>query len=166
MGISSHWFTSLVAQRLKCLPGMQETRVRSWVGKIPWRRKWQPTTVLLPGESHGGRSRVGYSPWGRKELDTTERLHSLSLSHWFMWVSSMWTKVSLLFNRSSCLVLGILIKWCRNRGTLRSTHGNRGRTYIARVTYRLDFLSDKTWAMFSAWSLLNYVLFTSLVLLP
>ena len=29
-----------------------------WVGKIPWRRKWQPTPVLLPGESHGQRSRV------------------------------------------------------------------------------------------------------------
>ena len=33
---------------------------------------WQPTPVLLPGESHGGRSLVGYSPWGRKESDTTE----------------------------------------------------------------------------------------------
>ena len=50
-----------------------------WVGKIPWRRKWQPTPVLLPGESHGGRSLVGYSPWGRKESDTTERLHFTSL---------------------------------------------------------------------------------------
>ena len=36
---------------------------------------WQPTPVLLPGKSHGRRSLVGYSPWGRKELDTTERLH-------------------------------------------------------------------------------------------
>ena len=36
-------------------------------GKIPWRRQWQPTPVLLPGESHGPRSLVGYSPWGRKE---------------------------------------------------------------------------------------------------
>ena len=36
------------------------------------------TPVLLPGESHGGRSLVGYSPWGRKELDTTEQLHSLT----------------------------------------------------------------------------------------
>ena len=43
-----------------------------------WRRKWQPTPVLLPGESHGGRSLVGCSPWGRKESDTTERLHSTS----------------------------------------------------------------------------------------
>ena len=40
-----------------------------------WRRKWQPTPVLLPGESHGGRSLVGCSPWGCRELDRTERLH-------------------------------------------------------------------------------------------
>ena len=33
---------------------------------IPWRRKWQPTPVLLPGKFHGLRSLVGYSPWGRR----------------------------------------------------------------------------------------------------
>ena len=44
-------------------------------GKIPWRRKWQPTPVLLPRKFHGWRSLVGYSPWGLKESDTTERLH-------------------------------------------------------------------------------------------
>ena len=38
-------------------------------------RKWQPTPVLLPGKSHRRRSLVGSSPWGRKESDTTERLH-------------------------------------------------------------------------------------------
>ena len=43
-----------------------------WVGKIPWRRQWHPTPVLLPRESHGWRSLVGYSPWGCKESDTTE----------------------------------------------------------------------------------------------
>ena len=47
----------------------------SWVGKIPWRRQWQPTPVILPGKFHGWRSLVGYSPWGHKESDTTERLH-------------------------------------------------------------------------------------------
>ena len=47
-----------------------------WVRKTPWRRKWQPTPVLLPGKSHGQKSLVGYSPWGLKESDTTERLHS------------------------------------------------------------------------------------------
>ena len=40
-----------------------------------WRRKWQPTPVFLPGKYHGRRSLVGYSPWGRRESDTTERLH-------------------------------------------------------------------------------------------
>ena len=39
------------------------------------RRQWHPTPVLLPGESHGRRSLVGFSPWGREESDTTERLH-------------------------------------------------------------------------------------------
>ena len=38
-----------------------------------WRRR--PTPVLLPGKSHGRRNLVGCSPWGRKEWDTTERLH-------------------------------------------------------------------------------------------
>ena len=56
---------------------MQETLVDPWVGKIPWRRKWQPTPVSLPGEYHGQRSLVDYSPWGHKESDTTERLHFL-----------------------------------------------------------------------------------------
>ena len=45
-----------------------------WVGKIPWRRKWQPTPVFLPEESHGERSLVGYRPWGHKGSDTTERV--------------------------------------------------------------------------------------------
>ena len=40
--------------------------------------QWQPTPVLLPGKSHGLRSLVGYSQWGRKESDTTERLHFTS----------------------------------------------------------------------------------------
>ena len=43
-----------------------------------WRRKWQPSPVFMPGESHGRRSLVGYSPRGHKDLDTTERLHSLT----------------------------------------------------------------------------------------
>ena len=40
-----------------------------------WRRQWHPTPVLLPGKSHRRRGLVGCSPWGRKESDTTERLH-------------------------------------------------------------------------------------------
>ena len=46
------------------------------VRKLPWRRKWQPTPVFLPGKSHGQRNLVGYSPQGRKESDTTEHTHT------------------------------------------------------------------------------------------
>ena len=46
-----------------------------WVRKIPWRRKWQPIPVLLPGKFHGQRSLLGNSPWNCKESDTTEQLH-------------------------------------------------------------------------------------------
>ena len=48
-------------------------RFHPWVGKIPWRRKWQPTSVFWPGEFHGQRSLAGYSPWRHNESDTTER---------------------------------------------------------------------------------------------
>ena len=44
------------------------------LGKIPWRKAWQPTPVFLPGESHGQRRLVGYSPFGCKESDMTEQL--------------------------------------------------------------------------------------------
>ena len=49
------------------------------VGKMPWRRKWQPTPVFLPGKFHGQRSLVGYSPRGRKRVDiTTLRLNTIT----------------------------------------------------------------------------------------
>ena len=47
-------------------------RFEPWIRKIPWRRKWQPTPVFLPGKSHGQRILAGYSPWDHKESDTTE----------------------------------------------------------------------------------------------
>ena len=48
--------------------------VKPWVGKILWRKKWQPTPVFLLWTSYGWRSLVGYSPRGYKESDTTEQL--------------------------------------------------------------------------------------------
>ena len=71
-------WTSLVAQTVKRLSTMRET----WVGKIPWRKKWQPTPVLLPGKSHGLRSLVGYSPWGCKE---SARLSDFTFTFTFMY---------------------------------------------------------------------------------
>ena len=67
-------------------------RFDSWVGKIPWRRVWQPNPVFLPGESQGQRSLAGYGPQCCTELDTTKATahthtqsmrgsHTLSPSH-------------------------------------------------------------------------------------
>ena len=66
---------SLVAQMVKriCLQ-CRRCGFYPWVGKIPWRRKWLPTSVFLRGESHWQRSLAGYSPWGWKESNTTEQL--------------------------------------------------------------------------------------------
>ena len=64
---------SLVAQwNPPAMQESQEVRVQSLGWEDPWRRKWQPTPVLLPGESHSQRNLAGYSPWGHKELDMTE----------------------------------------------------------------------------------------------
>jgi len=61
-------WASLVAQTVKNLPLMQDT----WIGKIPWRRAWQPTPVFLPGELPWTGSLAGYSPWSCKESDMTD----------------------------------------------------------------------------------------------
>ena len=50
-------------------------KVMTNLDSILWRRQWQPTPVLLAGNSHGWRSLVGCSPWGHEESDTTEQLH-------------------------------------------------------------------------------------------
>ena len=75
---------SLVSQQLKNLPAMQETEVWSLVGKMSWRRKWQPTPLFFPGKSHGQRTLVGYSLWGNKrarhDLATKQQKQQISVS--------------------------------------------------------------------------------------
>ena len=74
-------WASLVDQMGKNLPAMQETGLDPWVGKIPWRRAWQPTPVFLPGESHRQRSLVGYGPVDHKESDMTEATKCVHMHH-------------------------------------------------------------------------------------
>ena len=50
---------------------MQEMQIGSLDWEDPWRRKWQPTAVFLPGKSHGQRTPACYNPWSCKELDMT-----------------------------------------------------------------------------------------------
>ena len=66
-----------------------------------WRREWQSTPVLLPGESHGQRSLVGYSPLGLKKWDMTERLtHTHTHTHRLLLV---------IFCTLLCLIHAILL---------------------------------------------------------
>ena len=67
------WWLSWKRIPLQCRK-CKRCRYNPWVGKIPWRRKWQLTPIFLPGKSHGQRSLEGYSVWGCKESYTTERL--------------------------------------------------------------------------------------------
>ena len=95
----------LVAQMIKNLPVVQETWFSPWVRKIPGRRKWQPTPLFLPGESHGQKSLVGYSLWGCKELDMTERLILLKSTHY--WITLRQSAVLSLENpRTASLMCG------------------------------------------------------------
>ena len=57
-------------------PGSIPTSGRS----SPGGKKWLPTPIFFPGESHGQRSLVGYSPWGHTELDMIERLTHFQIS--------------------------------------------------------------------------------------
>ena len=67
-----------MAQTVKRLPTLRETQIQS-LGWEDLEKEMATTPVFLPGKSHGRWNLVGFSPWGRKESDTTERLHFLSL---------------------------------------------------------------------------------------
>ena len=87
-GKSSFWLfqlletsgASLVAQMVKICPQYRRPEFDSWVRKIPWRREWLPTPVLLPREFHVQRSLAGSSLWSHKDSDTTEQ-HTHTHTH-------------------------------------------------------------------------------------
>ena len=72
------------ADRKLCLEVLGIWILFELLPQLFWRRKWQPTPVFLPGESHGQRSLVGYSPWGCKESDTTEQLNHHHPAIWLL----------------------------------------------------------------------------------
>ena len=93
-------------------------RFHPWVGKIPWRKKWQPTPVFLPGISHGQKSLMGYRLWGHKELDMTKQLsththicpinlnadiHTYTQVCTELFIPGLWTTATKLETTSFCL---------------------------------------------------------------
>ena len=75
-------------------------RFNPWVRKIPWRRKWQPSPIFLPGKSHGQRSLAVYSPWGLKESDTKR----LSMYWLLVSLQSDWKRYFVWHQSSSFLI--------------------------------------------------------------
>ena len=93
-----------------------------WVGKIPWRRKWLPTAISLPGKSHGQRSLTGYSPWGCKELETTERLTTQHVTCEIMRVESSINtglKIQTYILKKKRIQERRAGRWCGGEGMLR-----------------------------------------------
>ena len=68
-GVTGAYTAPPVAQMVKNLPAMQKTWVDPWIRNIPWRRKWQPTSEFLPGESHGQRSLGGLQSMGSQRVE-------------------------------------------------------------------------------------------------
>ena len=103
------WF-SRQRIRLRCRRH-RRCRLDLWVGKIPWRRKWQPTPVFLTEKSHGQRNPAGYSPWGRKKSDTTERLSSTvpSLNPGTTLLSQSTQQVKSRIRTESCLYISKML---------------------------------------------------------
>ena len=76
-------------------PQCGRPRFDPWVGKIPWRRKWQPPPVFPPGKSHGRRSLAGYSPWGGSQSRTRlSDFHSLTLRPLGSITTSEWVSLA------------------------------------------------------------------------
>ena len=84
-----------------CQCRRQRRRFDPWVGKIPWKRAWQPTPVFLPGESHGQRSLAGYSPWVAKSQIWLKGLSTYSRHFLPLWTlfsyTNHWYFIPLLF---------------------------------------------------------------------
>ena len=96
-----------------------------WVGKIPWRRAWQPTPVFLPGESHGQRSLAGYSPQCCRMSDTTKvtscvraRLHTHTHTHrLLLHIVLIWLASQQLLVTDIWYFLVLIMHQGRGRGT-------------------------------------------------
>ena len=76
-----------------------------WIGKILWRKAWQPTPVFLFGKSHGQRSLVGYSPWGHKESDMISNFFFL-YSFPLQFITEYWIQfhpLYILYSTEYCL---------------------------------------------------------------
>ena len=128
--IQAHVGGFLCGSGVKNLPAAQGFRLHPWVGKIPWRRPWQPTPVFLLGKSHGQRSLAGCGPWGHREWTRLEG---------WKWLSKhAQTNVVLL------QVHGVLMADSLDRvGTMGYPFGEK--SCILRIKWSRSVVSDSLW---------------------
>ena len=118
---------------------MQRLEFNHWVTKIPWRRKWQPAPVFLPGKSYGQRSLVGYGPWGSKESDVTE------------WLSTHTHKHSLKLYQHICQNVTCLLRnlYAGKEAKVRTGHGTTDWFQIGKGVYchpaYLTYMQSTSW---------------------
>ena len=80
-------------------------RFDPWVRMIPWRRAWQLTPVILPGNFHGQRSLSGYSPRCHKEMDTAEQLSThIRTHHIFLFTEVIKIESYVAWGKKSCKI--------------------------------------------------------------
>ena len=139
-----------------------DCRFHPRVGKIPWRRKWQPTPVFLPGKSLGQRSLAGCSPWGHKEQDTTWRLNSNnrkeSLARLFQTKASIKESQSPISLRTCCCTEslagsspGEVEPWCKHYGFCPISKDNQMLFLFSSPEFYLGAISsisiNRTWTI-------------------
>ena len=92
------WIPFPVAQMVKICLQCTRPGYEPWIGKIPWRREWQPTAVFLSGESHGQRSLAGHGPWGHQESEdwATDTFTFLFVNHWCHLGRKQWHPTAVL----------------------------------------------------------------------
>ena len=95
---------SLVAQKVKNLPAMQESRVQSLIEKLPWRRKCQPAPVFLPGEFNVHRTLAGYSLKSQTWLSNYHYLKQAYGCHFLQALLTLWLCHILIFQTFSLLL--------------------------------------------------------------
>ena len=124
---------SLVAQTVKRLPAMWETRVRFLGREDPLEKDWQSTPALLPGKSHGRRSLIGYSPWGRKESDIFF-IHSSIDGHWGCFHILAIVKNAVIMEMEMATHSSILagkFRWTEQPGRLQSIGSQKSQTRLS-----------------------------------
>ena len=110
LSLSLYLYRWLSGKESACQCSCRRCGFDSWIGNIPWRRKWQPTPVFLPGKFHGQRSLAGYSPRGQKELHMMEHMCTHTQTHTYLYIYTHTYLHLYIYTLYVCMYIYIFIK--------------------------------------------------------